>query len=433
MQSFYSWQTPQAIFLLLAVFFMWQCSIAQKFWCILRAHEIYSQLSNGVPLKSLQRFTWLFFAANVFCFVLSLILTLTRSLHNPLVDYLVIIATDAFFLISLNRFAFYLLNRDALIPLKIHQNLKALTTKRLSIIPRIRPIVITCGLLLIILALMGPEGQKTSTQLHRDPFEVVIALDLSQSMNVQDVFPTRLEAALEEIDALTRLAPHQEYALLFFTTQTFVQIPLTMDPPTVRAFLSQVSTDAMPTHGTDIPNALLAARKLFRLGDSYLSQNKVSRRILLISDGEDHSDRLESVLKVLVKDDIHVDVIGVGTSKGGQVFTAEGEPVIYKNEPVISRFEGSSLKHIAEQTDGLYQQYGIPHDAAEHLAYQWDTIQIDLAPAGIVTLKTHVRLYYVFVIPLYLIAIYLVFEPMLCHILQIRRRKKQSASTNHNS
>ena len=429
MYFIHAWQSPQAIFLLLAVFFMWQCSIAQKFWCILRAREINTCL-NQTPLEesTAHRFTWFFLSAHILSFILSLALTLTRSLQNPLIDFLIIIATDAFLLVSLNRFGYYLLNREGLIPLNIHQNLKAQSTQRLSIISRIRPVVITTGLLLLVLAMMSPEGQKTTTQLHRNPFEIVILLDLSQSMNAQDIAPTRLEAALEEIDALTRFSPHQEYALVFFTTETFVQLPMTMDPPTVRAYLPHINTDVMPTHGTDIPNALLASRKLFRPANGPLRQNKVSRRILLISDGEDHSDRLESALITLQKEDIHVDVIAFGTAKGAQVFTADGSPVIYKNEPVISRLDDSSLRHIAEQTNGLYQRYQLPHDAAEHLSYQWDTLQIDLAPEGIVTLKNHVRLYYIFVIPLYVLSVYLVFEPLFCHLLLLWRKRKKKNS-----
>ena len=428
MYLIHSWQSPQAIFLLLALFFMWQCRLAQKFWRILRAQEIHACLSHAPTPARHHTFTWVFLGANVAAFVCSLLLTLTRQLQNPFLDFLVILAGDIFFLFALHHLGYALLHRDGLIPPTAHQNLIAQATHRLSPFSRIRPFAMTAALLLTVLALMGPEGSKTAAQLQPEPLEIVLLLDLSQSMNARDIVPTRLEAALEEIDALTRIAPQQKYAFIYFTTETFVQLPMTMDPPAVRAFLEHITTDVMPTHGTDIPNALLAARKLFRLTDNPYPWHNVSRRILLLSDGEDHSDRLEDTLQVLSQDNIHVDVIGLGTPQGGQVFTADGAPLMYQNSTVISRFDDRSLRHIAEVTDGVYQTYQLPHDAAERLAYHWDTLQIALAPSGIVSIKTDTLLYHRFVIPLYLLALYLISEPFFHRVLRRRRQKKQPPS-----
>ena len=412
------------------VFFMWQWILANSLWKMGRACEVKSRLSHEKQ-PSLRPFVAKYFFINVIVFILVIQSVLNIHTLTPLTDFLSICLIGAFFLVMLKYLGRWMLLRDNLVPQDIQKNLDAIQTHHLGPVPHVRAFIITLGMLFLILAVMGPEGQQRMTTLHRQSLQVVILLDLSNSMNAADVYPSRLVAVKEEIDYLISLDAYDEFALVYFTNDTFIQSPLTNDSNAIRVFAKSATTDLMPTNGTDLPKALKVAQHLLHKHDDLYISKKRMRRILLITDGENHHDEaLDQILYSLRQDEIKVDVLGIGTPDGAQVFDASGKPVLYNKAPVISRYTDQiekTLHHIAEYTNGFYIHYNLAHDAMNAFLDHSDGLRISDSGSSLYSSKDRVQLYPMFLIPAYIVAIYLVTEPVYILLLnRVRKRRKNT-------
>ncbi len=426
----HSWQSPQAIVLLIMVFFLYECCIAQAFWRMFRAREVYNCLVGDDKLPSADKFIRRYFLTSTLAFIIFSVLTMFMRTNSPLLDYIILVVTGATGLVGLYQFGLHEIRKGKYLPHQVVENLKKQTTNDLSVLPHFRPYIIGFGFLMLILALMGPAGQEQTTTIQRQPFHIAMLIDLSQSMNTADILPTRLEAAKFELATLIETTPNDEYGIVYFTNDTFIQTPLAVDPDTSRAILRQLSTDIMPSHGTDFSAGLLAARELILGVADFSTEKNNTRRILLVSDGEDHSENLEKTLELLKNEHIHVDVIGFGTEAGGPVYTPDGQPVIYHDEQVTSRFNDDSLKHIATTTGGIYIRYTLPSLTAENISHQYDAIRIAVEPKGIIAKQDHTQLAQYFLYPVLLVGIYLIFEPLIGIAVERRRRRRHQVVKN---
>jgi Ca-activated chloride channel family protein len=225
------------------------------------------------------------------------------------------------------------------------------------------------ALALAIVALARPQlGQRPAT-LTRTGRDVLVLLDLSRSMNVADVPPTRLAAAKRAAWAVTAASPGDRVGLIVYGGSAFLQLPLTADHASFRLFLDAASSDDLGDPATDLSAALDAAMKTFeREGE------RGYQAVLVLSDGESVQGDPGPPLERLKQQMIPVFSVGIGTIEGGPVpgDTAEtGEPWHRDNigRVVISQLQEGELLRVATETGGRYERWsaerGAPAVAAE--------------------------------------------------------------------
>lgn len=182
--------------------------------------------------------------------------------------------------------------------------------------------------------------------------EVVIALDVSNSMLAQDYSPNRLERAKLAISSLVDKLRDDRIGLIVFAGNSFVQLPITTDYVSAKMFLSSIDTGAVPVQGTAIGDALMTAAR------SFSAQSEKSRVIILITDGENHEDDAISAAKEVAKSGIRIYTIGVGSAQG-QPIPVNGSLLEDKDgNIVVSKLDEKVLKQVASAGAGAYIHAG---------------------------------------------------------------------------
>ena len=182
--------------------------------------------------------------------------------------------------------------------------------------------------------------------------EVMVALDVSNSMLAEDYSPNRLERAKLAISRLTDKLQDDRIGLIIFAGTPFVQLPITTDYISAKMFLSSVSTESVPVQGTAIGEAITLGVK------SFSAQSEKSRVIIVISDGENHEDDAVAAAKQAADFGIRVYTIGVGSPEG-QPIPVGGELLKDKQgNIVVTRLDEDALRQVARAGNGAYIHAG---------------------------------------------------------------------------
>lgn len=219
----------------------------------------------------------------------------------------------------------------------------------------------------LIVALAGPKIGTEVREVKQRGVDMLIALDVSASMNAEDVRPSRLEKAKFEINRLIERLDGDRVGLIVFTGEAFLQSPMTLDYSALRLFLEIVSTDQMPSSATDFASALEVAEQAFSALDSEEQENPnastAARVLLIISDGEDHEQEYEDALTSLTDSQVSIYTLGIGTTAGTTIPLYEegtGALVGYKRDRqgqvVTTALQREALQKIASQGGGSYYQ-----------------------------------------------------------------------------
>jgi len=202
---------------------------------------------------------------------------------------------------------------------------------------------------LAILALAGPVWERLPTPAFRNDAALVIALDLSRIMNATDLKPSRLERARYKIEDILNQRKDGLTALLVYSGDAYTVTPLTDDTATIKAQLSALSSDLMPTQGSRADLALEQAARLLKQSGSARGD------VLLITNGVDLG-KAEGVAEQLHGDGYRVSVLGAGGEEGAPVPLPEGGFLQdTKGEIVVSRLAAPALRRLAERGGGLYR------------------------------------------------------------------------------
>ena len=182
--------------------------------------------------------------------------------------------------------------------------------------------------------------------------EIMIALDVSNSMLAEDYSPNRLERAKLAISRLVDKLRDDRIGLIVFAGNSFVQLPITTDYVSAKMFLRSISTGSVPIQGTAIGEAINTSIR------SFSAQSEKSRAIIVITDGENHEDDPVAAAKQAAEMGIRVFAIGVGSPEGKPI-PVDGELLRDRNgEIVVTRLEESVLEDIAKAGNGLYVRAG---------------------------------------------------------------------------
>ena len=213
----------------------------------------------------------------------------------------------------------------------------------------------TLAFALLLTALLGPLFGNTSREIQAVGKDILIVLDLSQSMNARDVQPSRLEKVKYELKELIDTFAGDKIGLIIFSSEAFVQCPLTYDQGALTLFTSTLHTGLVPNAGTNFANSLeMAIDKLDSEEKKENSNQQSAKLILLISDGEDFSTRTEEVIERIKQDNINVFTLGVGTEKGSNILVRGRPKIDNDGNEVTTKLSSSSLKNIASKTGGQY-------------------------------------------------------------------------------
>ncbi len=217
---------------------------------------------------------------------------------------------------------------------------------------RLKAWLVVIAMTLQVFVVAGPQfGSKIET-VSRNGIEVMIALDVSNSMNAQDVSPSRLEMAKMAVSRLVDKLDDDRVGLVVFAGNAYVQMPMTSDFVSVKMFLQSISTGMVPTQGTAIGSAINLCRNSF-------SQNEgVNRAIVVITDGENHEDDAIEAASEALNNGIKVYTVGMGTSKGAPVPVTPGQNSNFIKDRdgnvVITKIDEASLAQVAQAGGGAY-------------------------------------------------------------------------------
>jgi len=206
---------------------------------------------------------------------------------------------------------------------------------------------------LFIVALLGPSFGQSSKEIRSVGKDIMVAVDLSESMRANDIAPTRLEKVKFELKNLVDAFSSDRIGIVIFSSEAFVQCPLTYDQNALYLFIETLNTGLVPNRGTDFGPALgLALDKLENNEGSSLDQK--SKVLVLISDGEDFGDDTGAIINKIRERDIRLYTLGVGTVRGSKIKTRNGFKKDQSGTDVVTKLNSSSLKNLASKTGGKY-------------------------------------------------------------------------------
>jgi len=214
-----------------------------------------------------------------------------------------------------------------------------------------RGICLGLAFLFLIFSLTRPQWGYQWEDINHEGVDIIIALDVSRSMLAEDIKPNRLERAKRKITDLLNMLKGDRVGLVAFAGTSFVQCPLTLDYSAARIFLNAIDTDLVPVQGTALGDALRKSIKAFR------TEEKKSKAIILITDGEDHTGQALEAAKEAREAGVKVYTIGIGQDLGAPLPNPGQKGGFLKNEKgevILTKLDETTLQKISLETGGSY-------------------------------------------------------------------------------
>lgn len=212
--------------------------------------------------------------------------------------------------------------------------------------------LILVSLCFLLIAIIGPQKSGEIQQMKREGIDLVFALDISKSMDSEDVSPSRLIKSKKIIKELITELAGDRIGLVAYAGTAHKMMSLTEDYSSIRILLSGINSNILSVQGTSLANAINQSIDLFKK-DSY-----GDRAIVLISDGEDHEEDIDEAIDRAKDAKINIITVGIGTTTGGPIpIFQRGQKIGYKKqqgEIITTKLNESALKDIAEEAGGTY-------------------------------------------------------------------------------
>jgi len=227
------------------------------------------------------------------------------------------------------------------------------------------------ALIAIIIAIANPRKPGTMSNVDRKGVDVIIAMDVSNSMLAQDIKPNRLERARQFVYALMEELKNDRVGLVLFAGRAYMQMPLTLDHGAARMYVQTAGPNVVPTQGTVISEALRISNTAFN------SKERKYKSIVLITDGEDHDPQALPFAQQMAENGVMINTIGIGSPEGSTI----PDPQTGSNKTdetgavVVSRLNEQILQQLAGATKGVYVRLENPKDAVTAVSNQLDTIE----------------------------------------------------------
>ena len=251
--------------------------------------------------------------------------------------------------------------------------MKALLPRTAKIRSRITFWLLLSALALMVFVLARPRyGTKKETIVSKG-VEVIVALDISNSMMAEDISPNRLDKAKRLISRMIAQTKGNKFSLIVFAGDAFVQLPITTDHVSAKMFLNQVTPALIKRQGTNVGDAINLACK------SFSDNEKIGKAIILITDGENHEGGAEEAARLAAEQGIKVYVMGIGTAKGGRIPTGKAGDFLRDREGniVVTKLNEPMAQSIAAAGNGTYIRVDNTNSAQELIESELDKLTKD--------------------------------------------------------
>jgi Ca-activated chloride channel family protein len=227
-----------------------------------------------------------------------------------------------------------------------------------------KQILIVLAIASLIMALANPQLGNRIEKVKRKGIDVMVALDVSNSMMAEDIKPNRMERAKQVINRLLEKLTNDRIGLIVFAGKAYLQMPITVDYSAARLYLQNVSTGMVPTQGTAIGAAIELAN------ESFQTKEKKYKALVLITDGENHEDDAIDAAKIAAEAGVKIFTIGVGTAAGAPIpVYNSGTIVDFKKDEqgsiVLSKLNEDALIEISKAANGNYFHLGAANSSID--------------------------------------------------------------------
>lgn len=204
----------------------------------------------------------------------------------------------------------------------------------------------------LIIAFAQPVFGKKKAAATVENLELVVCLDISNSMNTKDISPdiSRLEISKRAMIELVNSLRGERIGICLFANNAFVQLPITKDYGAAKLFINEIESDLISSQGTNVKEALEVSMGMF-------SKDRTAKGIIMVTDGENHEENPDEVLRKIKESNIQLSILGIGTQKGGLVPANPRRPDLgYKKtatgRSVVSKLNTGFIKSIASKAGG---------------------------------------------------------------------------------
>ena len=216
---------------------------------------------------------------------------------------------------------------------------------------QVRAALAVGALACLAVAIAGPRFGLDRREARQESLDLLVALDVSESMRAEDVAPSRLERAKLEVERIVEGRRGDRVGLVLFAGDAFLQCPLTSDRSAIRLFLDAADPEQVGVQGTDFANALRVASEAFDAASAGGGEAR-PRALLVVSDGEDHEGGLEETADGLREAGVTLLALGVGTDEGGPIPAVQrgrtvGVRTDRSGQRIVSAYQGGALRAIA--------------------------------------------------------------------------------------
>ncbi len=231
---------------------------------------------------------------------------------------------------------------------------------------KLKVILFISAVFFLFSALAKPQWGLEIVKAEGNFIQTVIAIDVSASMRARDVQPDRLTSAKNMLRMLITHLKKERIGLIAFTSQAYIQCPITTDEEALKYFISSLHTDMMPSAGTSLAAPV-------KLASHMLAKYPGKKALILLTDGEDHeAQEIKEAQTVAQKEGIKIIAIGIGTPQGElipQRTDVSGKVLEYKKDrsgkTIVTKLDEKSLASLASATEGVYIKYTTPAQVAE--------------------------------------------------------------------
>jgi len=235
----------------------------------------------------------------------------------------------------------------------------------------IKFILILIAFASVVVASANLQKPGVTDRVNRKGVDVVVALDVSNSMLAEDIKPNRLERAKQLVTKLMDRMENDRIGLVLFAGRAYLQMPLTTDHGAAKMYIQNASPDAVPVQGTVIGEALKISNSAFN------SKERKYKAIILISDGEDHDPEALQLAKSLSQNGVMINTVGIGSPEGAPIIDYTNNEVRKdaQGNAIITKLNEAELQQLAQATNGIYLRLDDTDDAAAKIMAQLATIE----------------------------------------------------------
>jgi Ca-activated chloride channel family protein len=230
--------------------------------------------------------------------------------------------------------------------------------------PILKLILWCVAFILITIGLANPQIGTKLEEVKREGVDVIIALDISNSMRAEDIRPNRLEKAKQAIARFIDRLENDRIGIIVFAGRAYVQLPITSDFNAAKLFLGSIDPDLIPTQGTAIGAAIDLAVQ------SFVGQENKYKTLVIITDGENHEDDALESARNAVKEGIIIHTIGMGSPEGAPIpISSRGAQSDFLKDAegsvVVTKLDQAMLEQLASEGKGIFVRASNGNDALE--------------------------------------------------------------------